>query len=928
MPKINLRGFSRAISRAQNERAKSTDTAIAEKEVEIPWKLNPGPQMQAAESEADEVYYGGSAGGGKGGACYGIQWAIDNLNSFTVEDYPTIMSLIPQEVKDMDSKALMWDGQWKGFSELQVGDRLMNPDGQFQEIIQIHERGQKSFYRVTFEDGAKVECDGDHIWGFWEARTNSRRKSSSGTKEVLDNSKPTNWNTNYIVRARTRDTAWLFDEVNKGRRFIVPINAPLNYTNLHRGIAERAYLYGALIGDGSIQTTRFSSGITFHTADEHIKQRCLALLKEFTVSDDPRKSIPFWNVRIRDKWVDAWARNSGLMGKYSHNKFIPDGYLRESLEFRWNLAQGLFDTDGYASMAEKNEVSYCTVSPQLAEDVASLVRSLGYIAKIRQKQGVCCSKGYEGEKRMAYIVSVEGNDRWRLFSLPRKIEAAKAHEPYIWCGKAITDIEQIGSTYCRCITVSNPNGLYITDGYTVTHNSALLLILAATQHRRSIIFRRVYPNLKGLIENSKKLLQGIGRYNSTDKMWRNIPGDRTLEFGAMEYEDDKEKFRGIEHDLKGYDEVTELTQSQFEFTAGWNRTTIPGQKCRVVCTFNPPSGKKGGWIIKKLAPWLDPRYQGTPALPGELRWFIRDRETNEEVEVPSGEPIEYKGELLTPRSRTFIPARLDDNPYLKDGSYRSMLQSLPEPLRSQLLYGDFKITEDDDIWQVIPTKWVRDAMARWQPRARPMYDAIGVDVSRGGSDESILAPKQGLWIDELKIYPGIEIPDGDTLAYQIIAITSSTNTSIKIDVVGVGSSPYDSLKRLMSASQKIYPLNGGEKSVTEDDELVTDRTGVLAFANRRSEWWWNLRELLDPANGFEIELPDDDTLLADLTTPLWKPVAISDPESPVKAKVQVESKDEIKKRLKGGRSPDRGDAVVYAFANVEQEENPLSWMLG
>jgi hypothetical protein len=69
-------------------------------------------------------------------------------------------------------------------------------------------------------------------------------------------------------------------------------------------------------------------------------------------------------------------------------------------------------------------------------------------------------------------------------------------------------------------------------------------------------------------------------------------------------------------------------------------------------------------------------------------------------------------------SRTFIPSRVSDNPYLMGTGYMTQLQSLPEPLRSQMLYGDFHAGVQDDPWQVIPTAWVEAAMARWK-RPRP-----------------------------------------------------------------------------------------------------------------------------------------------------------------------------------------------------------------
>jgi hypothetical protein len=70
-------------------------------------------------------------------------------------------------------------------------------------------------------------------------------------------------------------------------------------------------------------------------------------------------------------------------------------------------------------------------------------------------------------------------------------------------------------------------------------------------------------------------------------------------------------------------------------------------------------------------------------------------------------------------SRTFIPSRVSDNPYLMGTGYMTQLQSLPEPLRSQMLYGDFKAGVQDDPWQVIPTAWVEAAMRAGSALPRP-----------------------------------------------------------------------------------------------------------------------------------------------------------------------------------------------------------------
>ncbi|HEY9646515.1 MAG TPA: hypothetical protein V6C88_09110, partial [Chroococcidiopsis sp.] len=100
----------------------------------------------------------------------------------------------------------------------------------------------------------------------------------------------------------------------------------------------------------------------------------------------------------------------------------------------------------------------------------------------------------------------------------------------------------------------------------------LILGLALTSHQDAIIFRREYPQLKGLVKRAKKILRGTGaQYNATEKMWSGLPGGRSLEFGACQYEEDVEKYQGRAHDLKAIDEITHFSRSQFKFLTGWLR---------------------------------------------------------------------------------------------------------------------------------------------------------------------------------------------------------------------------------------------------------------------------------------------------------------------------------------------------------------------
>lgn len=435
--------------------------------------------------------------------------------------------------------------------------------------------------------------------------------------------------------------------------------------------------------------------------------------------------------------------------------------------------------------------------------------------------------------------------------------------------------------------------------------SDLILGLASTAHRKSVIFRRIFPNLRALIERSREILNpegiehGKDSFNETLHRWM-LGGGQMIEFESCQYEKDKEKQRGRARDFYGFDEATEMTRTQFMFIIAWLRSTLANQRCRVVLTFNPPSDSDGAWITEYFLPWIaylfpDKFKHPNPAAPGELRWFAMV--DGKEIEVESGKKFKHDDELICPLSRTFIPAKLEDNAYLNETNYRAILQSMDEPFRSQLLKGDWSILSADNPFQLIAASWVKRAMDRWKdPTGR--LDAIGIDVARGGKDQTVLARRYGSVCAELQKFPGILTPDGSAVCALVVNETKP-GPVLGIDILAVGSSPVDYLR---DYNYDVVPINGSAKAEREEyGEMVqvTDKSGLLRMRNLRAAMYWNLRDLLE---NDEISLPPDPDLLAELTAPRMKPTVSG---------ILIEDKDSIKTRLK--RSPDSADAVAYAF---------------
>jgi len=418
--------------------------------------------------------------------------------------------------------------------------------------------------------------------------------------------------------------------------------------------------------------------------------------------------------------------------------------------------------------------------------------------------------------------------------------------------------------------------------------SDLLLGCALTSHHRSAIFRREATQLTGLIDRLKTIVGHDVGWNGTEKIWRFADG-KHVELGSCKTLGDERKYQGRPHDLKGFDEITHFLESQFRYLQTWLRSVDASQRCRVICTGNPPTDSVGDWVKDFWGPWLDPEHEN-PAKPGELRWFTTIE--GKDIEVGQGEVIRQGGDLIKPMSRTFIPSKIKDNIFFSDSNYEATLQALPEPLRSQMLRGDFSAGRTDDEWQIIPTNWIKQAQDRWEntPQPREM-DALGIDPARGGMDSTVFAPRYGLWFDNVKSYPGAKTPDGPTVA-ALAATIIRNKAPIYIDVIGIGSSAYDHLKGM---GLGITPVTFSKAT------KKMDRSRSLKFANYRAYAYWKMRDDLDPKNNINICLPPGQALRNQLSAGRWSMRSNG---------VLMESKDDIKKRL--GRSPDDADAVVMA----------------
>lgn len=299
-------------------------------------------------------------------------------------------------------------------------------------------------------------------------------------------------------------------------------------------------------------------------------------------------------------------------------------------------------------------------------------------------------------------------------------------------------------------------------------------------------------------------------------------------------------------------------------------TNTTSEDCRVLAIGNPddPSSEfaricraGSGWNNIRISVWDSPRFTG------------------EDPEI-------YEGSSLV------------DETYVETAK-REWGQG--SPVWQSKVEGLFPLVDD---FAVIPKGWILKAFERWHlyneaepdvqddriqlPKPRKI---LGVDVARMGDDKTVIATRIN---DTFTDFEEFSKMDTVETANAVMARMNKGRDKAVIDMTGLGSGVYDIIK---NRGYKVEAFNAGAR--TE----LTDTTRQLKFTRVRSAAWWKLRDALDPAKSPTIALPPIDKLEADLATPTWEHV--------LNGQIQVESKDDIRKRL--GASTDYADAAIMAW---------------
>lgn len=513
---------------------------------------NKGAQEDGLHSDADLIIYGGNRGGGKANP------------SYTPVATPT---------------------GFRKLGDLQIGDPICTPYDGIQEVTGIYEQGVNTIYVLHFDDGTELRCMDNHRflarqypdepYMVWEAR------------DIFD-----------LYRLDQRPPYALRKKVTQGIEIPICGEVQINELATPSSFPIPPFVVGFIIAQGfweyhpwGIPVSKdYLEATTFKRFGYRIRRRVSAGLYFCS-------GIPY----LAYKQVTGCRNGS--------DSYVPAEYMNASIESRWELLRGVFYRIGKSI---KRTPTIETKNKRLATQLAQVARSLGVFVVMSEITD-------NVEKLGWYRVMFKAPDDKKFYV--RKINIAKAKvnaelptssknlagaltKRILWISKAQN------KTNCRCITVSGEDHLYLTDAYTINHNTALMLMEGIydvkNKYYNSVLFRKNKDDFDNIENESKRWFANLGKYNkSKDDMTWNFKTGAKMSFDHfdMTLKEFEDKYRGQQIAYIGIDELPQIPFEFLKILMGSNRNTL-GIRSRILGTCNPDPLS---WLRKFLEWWIADR---------------------------------------------------------------------------------------------------------------------------------------------------------------------------------------------------------------------------------------------------------------------------------------------------------------------------------
>lgn len=745
---------------------------------------------------------------------------------------------------------------FKKIEDCKEGDRINNPDGSISKILKLHDWHNYDKWIIHFQDKTSLITTGGHLWNAWRCNKGrsikNKRKFGEDSAEVIE-------------------TKGILDWIKRGYNTAIPVNyEQVFHVTSRKRVDINPYILGVLLGDGGL-----TKHLTLTTADEEIINNIKPLIQDcfirqtgkyqYSIVQDKRNKQGFPINELANKF-----KKLGLMGLKTIDKFIPRQFKYSSVEDRYSIIQGLLDTDGYIS--KDGTVYFTTISKQLANDASFILRSLGAVVSTNKKKAGYKKDGNYIKCNDAYELYIKHRHPSKLFRLERKKKRCKENKKIC---KRIKSIEITKEKFSgRCITVSHPNGLYITNDFIVTHNSWcgcewLLMSAIAYPGTKWFLARN---ELKRIMASTYiTFLKVCKWHNISNSAWKlnsqynyiELWNGSRIDLLDVSYKPSDplyERFGSTEYTSGWLEEAGEIRERVFEVLKsriGRHLNDKYNLLPKILITCNP---KKNWLYFNFYKPWT---------------------------------------ENTLPEDSAFIKALYTDNPFTVD-IYGKILNKIKDPvLRARLRDGIWEY-EDDDSALMDYDKIIKIFTNEYKPG---MDDRLylTVDPARFGRDKCVFMLWQGWHIRKIWYYDKSSTAFIEEKIESILKQYMMPRNSVAVDSDGIGGSAPDHLPGVYAFVNAASPVEEFDDNKKFREQLSQKFT----YKNLRAQCYDRLASYVNEeiiTCYKEIDPQVRSWLIQELEAIKRKDVDNNE------SKFQIISKDEIKEII--GRSPDFSDSAM------------------
>lgn len=348
-------------------------------------------------------------------------------------------------------------------SQIKVGSDVVGVDGNSYKVSEVFPQGDRDIYQFTFEDGTVCECADNHLWEVYDKLTT--KTAVMTTLELLESG--------------------ITYPNGKKSRYSIPVCSPIKMSSLDLWLDP--YVLGVIFECGCL----YDDKVIIALSNEQIAKNISKILsaEKYKLKKCPQG----YEIYTKDKYNKYYdfviSNDINLSAVF---KRIPQCLKVNDIYTRQSILSGILDVDGRVNRLTKF-IELSTLNKQYAEDVAWIVRSLGGICTIEERN----IKSLQFKSRDAvnietyalYIKLPKGINTFRFVD----VELDPSFVPP--AHKDIDKIEYIGHEECQCIIVNYDRHLYITDGFNVTHNSEIAVTVGLYLMHRLMCLKNPYQTL-------------------------------------------------------------------------------------------------------------------------------------------------------------------------------------------------------------------------------------------------------------------------------------------------------------------------------------------------------------------------------------------------------------------------------------------------